>query len=161
MEWRPEAGEVKGAGDNSLNTSSRGNIRPLYDEPRRSVEREGEGFLASFKGKKESEFVTIFHSAHERKRRTETLLCFVQALVGSRVEIELRDDVVVRGLLSSVDVLMNCRLQAANWKKKGRKKELFDTLHIPGRQIVFIHIPDDVDVTKTIDAHISRVKKRR
>ena len=41
------------------------------------------------------------------------MLCFVQALVGVRTIVELRDDVAIKGVLVDVDDRMNCVLENA------------------------------------------------
>ena len=45
--------------------------------------------------------------SHER-----TLLCFVQALVGMRTIVELRDDVAIKGVLVDVPMVMNTMVPA-------------------------------------------------
>eukprot|EP00466_Bigelowiella_natans_P007756 jgi/Bigna1/131775/aug1.15_g6483 len=96
----------------------------------------------------------LLHFREQRQRQEKTLVCFVKALVGSRVDFELRGGAIVRGVLESVDAMMNCKLIKVRWKKKGQTAKYAEYSHIPGRQIVYIHIPDEIDVSKKLDSFV-------
>ena len=59
-------------------------------------------------------------------RQTErTLTCFLQALEGMRVVVELRQDTVIRGMLESADEEMNLVMtDATSTPLQGEKQEL-------------------------------------
>ncbi len=120
--------------------------------------------MKSFRSKRDNQLmVTLRHSKLRQKRLENTLVCFVQALVNSRVVIELRNDIVVKGRLRNVDDQMNCRVENGNWTKNYQDgfRHKFDYLHVPGRQIVYVHIPDKVDVSKTLDDHFVKKNQRK
>jgi small nuclear ribonucleoprotein (snRNP)-like protein len=78
-----------------------------------------------------------------------SLVVLLQALVGSRVTIETRGGTVVRGALESVDHAMNLTLSDVTVRACN-----FPALFLAGRQIVFVHLPDEVDVGREIDLHV-------
>ncbi len=59
-----------------------------------------------FRGKPDSAMTGLMHYKLRRKRTEGTLIAFIQAMVKRRVEIELRGDIIVKGLLVSVDAQM-------------------------------------------------------
>ena len=83
---------------------------------------------------------------HER-----TLLCFVQALVGMRTIVELRDDVAVKGVLVDVDDRMNCTLENAVRRTPEGTTVKLDRVYVNARQIRFVHVPKDVDPSELIE----------
>jgi small nuclear ribonucleoprotein (snRNP)-like protein len=78
-----------------------------------------------------------------------SLAILLQALVGSRVTIETRGGIVLYGLLDYVDRAMNTTLSDAS-----AGNNCFPMLFLTGRQIVFVHLPDDVDIGRVLDSHV-------
>ncbi|KAL4452464.1 hypothetical protein ABPG75_008126 [Micractinium tetrahymenae] len=94
--------------------------------------------------------------ARRRARRT-TLACFVQALEGRRVVVELRYDTIVRGELLGADDQLNLQLGGATYQPlQGEKREM-PYVYIKGRHVRFIHLPGSLDPAAAVEAHRKRV----
>lgn len=91
----------------------------------------------------------------ERKVRVpyaeKSLLCFVKALQGMKVVIELRDDVAMRGTLLEVDDRMNCVVgHAVRLTPEGRKQKL-EEVYVKSRIIRYVHFPPAVDPSVLVE----------
>ena len=93
--------------------------------------------------------------AEKRRRRVpsheRTLLCFVQALVGMRTIVELRDDVAIKGVLVDVDDRMNCMLEHAVRRTPEGSTIKLERVYVNARTIRFVHVPKDVDPSELIE----------
>ena len=101
-------------------------------------------------------------------RSRRTLAVVVNALVGCPVEVELKDDTVVSGVLEEVGIGMN--LVLANVEKRahpfsslagsGRSRspplQLLDFLYVQGRMIRYVHLPPRLNVHTTLRQHEKR-----
>lgn len=95
-------------------------------------------------------------AARRRARRT-TLACFVQALEGQRLVVELRCDTIVRGELLGADDQLNLQLGAATHQPlQGTKREM-PYVYIRGRHVRFIHLPGSLEPAAAVEAHRRRV----
>mmetsp|Transcript_12776 Transcript_12776/g.23213 ORF Transcript_12776/g.23213 Transcript_12776/m.23213 type:complete len:187 (-) Transcript_12776:40-600(-) len=153
----PSLDELRAAGDDAVKDRMASRTRAGAGTKTSKAKDKGpRPTPAKFRGGKNTTpgMVTLMHYKGRFRRRTDTLLCFVEAMVGKRVEMELRGDVLVKGRLESVDAVMNCRMQRVRWRKGKTTKQL-ENMYIPGRQITYINIPDEVDITKTLDRHFT------
>ncbi len=92
-----------------------------------------------------------------KKRRPASLACFVQALEGSRVVVELRHDAIVRGTLASADDYLNLQLEGATYRPlQGAPREM-PSLYVRGRYVRFLHLPANLDPVATVEQHRKRV----
>jgi small nuclear ribonucleoprotein (snRNP)-like protein len=83
--------------------------------------------------------------------RERSLLCFVQALQGMKVVIEMRNDVAVKGTLADVDDKMNLVIDnAVRLTPEGEKQKL-ETIYVRARVIRYVHFPPAVDPSKLIE----------
>ena len=97
-----------------------------------------------------------------RDRTPRSLACFVQALEGLHVLIELRYDVLIRGLLDQVDEHMNLSLcDVVVEKMSDGSKQQMPFMHVRGRVIRYIHVPSDVRPHTAIEDHRKRVNDVR
>lgn len=79
------------------------------------------------------------------------MLCFVQALQGMKVVIEMRNDVAVKGTLSDVDDRMNCVIDnAVRLTPEGVKQKL-EQIYVRARVIRYVHFPPAVDPSELIE----------
>lgn len=71
-----------------------------------------------------------------RVRKPErTLVCFLQALEGMRLVVELRQDTIVRGVLESADEEMNLVITSATYTPLQGEKQELDWLYVKGHHI--------------------------
>jgi len=90
-----------------------------------------------------------------------SLVCLLQALVGQRIRVELRNETDLRGKLESVSPDMTMRLFAlTELPPRGRKRRV-ESLTVPGKQIRYVHIPDSVDIGRTLDAYERKLVKAK
>lgn len=92
----------------------------------------------------------------------------IKALSGQRVCLELRNGSAVYGQIEQVDKSMNINLESAvvshnvaqsqtshQDMESDKRTVPFSQLYIPGRQIVFVHISDEVYLVATLDKEVS------
>ncbi|PXF49170.1 U7 snRNA-associated Sm-like protein LSm10 [Gracilariopsis chorda] len=94
-----------------------------------------------------------------------TLVFFIKALCGRNLRFELRNGVCVEGELESVDQNMNVTIAHALWNcgqlgsltkdRENVASVCFELLYVASRHITFIQIPDDVNVSETMDIYVS------
>ena len=92
-----------------------------------------------------------------RRGGRRSLACFIQALEGTKVVVELRCDTIVRGTLLGADEQLNLQLTGASYQPlQGRQRDM-GYLYIRGRQVRYIHLPGNLDPAATIEAQRRRV----
>ena len=92
-----------------------------------------------------------------RRHARRSLACFVSALEGSRVVVELRYDTVVRGRLVASDDHLNLQLEEASIQPlQGARREA-SYLYVKGRHVRFIHLPGNLEPAAAIEQHRKRV----
>lgn len=93
------------------------------------------------------------------KRKENSLLCFVQALVGVRVVVELRYDTIIRGMVESVDDNMNLTMTGVSMQQLQGSAQTLEFLYIKGRHIRFIHLPGSLDAARLVESHKARTRE--
>lgn len=84
-------------------------------------------------------------------RNERSLVCFVQALVGTTVVIECRDDVAIRGRLEHCDDDMHCTLvDAIRVTPEGEKTKL-ERVFVRARMIRYVHFAPSIDPSALIE----------
>ena len=90
-----------------------------------------------------------------RKQRVpfaeRTLLCFVQALVGTKVVVELRDDVAIRGVLADVDDRMNLTIENAQRRTPEGVLMKLERVYVSARTVRYVHVPPSVDPSDLVE----------
>eukprot|EP00884_Botryococcus_braunii_P001976 jgi/Botrbrau1/1177/Bobra.0162s0061.3 len=81
--------------------------------------------------------------------KNKTLSCFVGALQGVQVIVELRNDTIIRGLLESADDGLNLVLNGVTVQK------------LQGSTIRYIHVPKAVKVATVVEDQARRVAALR
>ncbi|XP_064119436.1 U7 snRNA-associated Sm-like protein LSm10 isoform X2 [Macrobrachium nipponense] len=100
--------------------------------------------------------------AREIQHQYNTLACLLMGLEGWKTTVELHNDAFVTGLIVEVDAKMNMEMQGARYTDGNGKSVLLDNFHVRGRKIRYVHIPDQVDVTKLISEKVTpRDSKRK
>lgn len=97
----------------------------------------------------------------ERTISENSLIILLQGLQGQVTTVDLRDESVARGRIDNVDAFMNIRLANVTYTDRwGRQAEL-DDLFVTGRNVRYVHIPDDVNITETIERQLQIIHRVR
>ncbi|KAJ8366449.1 hypothetical protein AAFF_G00355500 [Aldrovandia affinis] len=103
----------------------------------------------------------VTHSIRERTIAENSLVILLQGLQGQVTTVDLRDESTARGRVLNVDAFMNIRLEQVLYKdRRGQISRLAD-LFITGRNVRYVHIPDNVDIMDTIQAQLRIIGRVR
>uniref|UniRef100_A0A8D0C485 LSM10, U7 small nuclear RNA associated n=1 Tax=Salvator merianae TaxID=96440 RepID=A0A8D0C485_SALMN len=103
----------------------------------------------------------ISHSVKERTIAENSLVILLQGLHGRVTTVELRDESVAVGRVVNVDAFMNIRLAEATFTDRHGHSSCLNDLFLTGRNIRYVHIPDDVDIRATIQAQLQLIHRVR
>eukprot|EP00884_Botryococcus_braunii_P001965 jgi/Botrbrau1/1176/Bobra.0162s0061.2 len=93
--------------------------------------------------------------------KNKTLSCFVGALQGVQVIVELRNDTIIRGLLESADDGLNLVLNGVTVQKLQGRPTNQDFMFVKGSTIRYIHVPKAVKVATVVEDQARRVAALR
>lgn len=85
----------------------------------------------------------------------------MEALQGSRVVVELKRDMIVRGTLESVDDGMGLTLSQVAFEDLQKNVTRLDLMHVRGKSIRYVHLPSKTEPDHTILSHRRRIVKER
>lgn len=103
----------------------------------------------------------VVSSIRERTIAENSLVVLLQGLQGQVTTVELRDESSARGRVVNVDAFMNIRLEDVDYRdRRGRASRLQD-LFVTGRNIRYVHIPEHMDIMKTIQGQLARIHRVR
>ncbi|XP_050924156.1 U7 snRNA-associated Sm-like protein LSm10 [Lates calcarifer] len=89
------------------------------------------------------------------------MVVLLQGLQGEVTTVDLRNESTARGRVVNVDAFMNVRLEDVLYRDwRGQVTRLQD-LFITGRNIRYVHIPDHVDIMKTIQSQLAKIHRVR
>ncbi|CAL8365647.1 unnamed protein product [Arctogadus glacialis] len=101
------------------------------------------------------------NSMRERTIVENSLVVLLQGLHGQVTTVDLRDESTARGRVVNVDAYMNVRLADVLFRdRRGRVSRLED-LFITGRNVRYVHIPDNLDITDTIEKQLGKISRVR
>ncbi len=100
-------------------------------------------------------------TARQKQRFQNTLLCLLEGIVGEVTLIELRNESSVWGQIESVDDQMNVSVKNAVFTGVNGIHTKFTAFYVKGRMIRFVHIPESVDIMKTINSQLNVHKRVR
>lgn len=112
-------------------------------------------------------------TAHEKYLICNTLVGIMKECVGKRVQIDLRNEMHVYGQVVSVFGEMNvmlrdaCFISPSNALKlsMGETSEpsskLFNEITIRGRNIRFVHVPDEIDMISALQRQIFNLGRKK
>ncbi|XP_063634569.1 U7 snRNA-associated Sm-like protein LSm10 [Cydia splendana] len=86
-----------------------------------------------------------------------TLLCLVKALEGQNITVDLRHDSHVCGEVILVDGYMNISFGTAVFVDAKGNEFAYDNLFIQGRNIRYVHIPENMAARDTIKTELLKV----
>ncbi|KAK2154782.1 hypothetical protein LSH36_257g01006 [Paralvinella palmiformis] len=90
----------------------------------------------------------------ERAKSLNSLACFLQGLEGKVTTVELRNECSCIGRIDSVDSSMNTHLSDVTLITPFGNKHKFESFYVKGKNIRYVHVPDDVNVIRTILSQI-------
>ena len=82
---------------------------------------------------------------------TNSMICLLKAVEGMETTVELRDEKVVKGYIDKVDGFMNITMSDVTLKLLTGKERKFDSFFVNGRNIRYVHIPDEIDMRKSME----------
>ncbi|XP_065327900.1 U7 snRNA-associated Sm-like protein LSm10 [Pelmatolapia mariae] len=105
--------------------------------------------------------VEVVNSIRERTITENSMVILLQGLQGEVTTVDLRNESTARGLVVNVDAFMNIRLEDVLYRdRRGQLTQLQD-LFITGRNIRYVHIPDHMDIMKTIESQLAKIHRVR
>uniref|UniRef100_A0A8C5LT66 LSM10, U7 small nuclear RNA associated n=1 Tax=Leptobrachium leishanense TaxID=445787 RepID=A0A8C5LT66_9ANUR len=103
----------------------------------------------------------IVHSVKERTIAENSLVILLQGLHGKVTTVDLRDESSAMGTITNVDAFMNIRLEKVTYKDRQGKAAVLDDLFITGRNVRYVHIPEEVDIIQTIQGELQKIQRIR
>ncbi|XP_077929528.1 U7 snRNA-associated Sm-like protein LSm10 isoform X2 [Halichoerus grypus] len=105
--------------------------------------------------------MAVSHSVKERTISENSLIILLQGLQGQVTTVDLRDESVARGRIDNVDAFMNIRLANVTYTDRWGHQVELDDLFVTGRNVRYVHIPDDVNITATIEQQLQVIHRVR
>lgn len=103
----------------------------------------------------------VVSSIRERTIAENSLVVLLQGVQGQVTTVELRDESSARGRVVNVDAFMNIRLEDVDYRdRRGRPSRLQD-LFVTGRNVRYVHIPEHMDIMKTIQGQLAKIHRVR
>lgn len=90
-----------------------------------------------------------------------SLVVLLQGLHGEVTTVDLRNECTARGRLVNVDAFMNMRMEAVLYRDRRGQLANMQELFVTGRNVRYVHIPDHVDIMKTIQMQLARIHRVR
>uniref|UniRef100_UPI00358F627C U7 snRNA-associated Sm-like protein LSm10 isoform X2 n=1 Tax=Myxine glutinosa TaxID=7769 RepID=UPI00358F627C len=75
--------------------------------------------------------------------------------------VELRNESSVVGCVQNVDAFMNVRLNDAVFTDQCGRQEHVDQFFVAGRSVRYVHIPDDVNISRAIASQLEALRQFR
>ena len=93
----------------------------------------------------------------ERYFITNSMICLLKAVEGFETTVEMRNEKVVEGHIDKVDGYMNISMSDVTLKLllTGEEKK-FDSFFVNGKSIRYVHIPDEINMRKSMDKVLKR-----
>lgn len=103
----------------------------------------------------------VISSIRERTIAENSMVVLLQGLQGEVTTVDLKNESTARGRVVNVDAFMNVRLEDVLYRdRRGRLTQLQD-LFVTGRNVRYVHIPDHVDIMKTIQSQLAKIHRVR
>uniref|UniRef100_A0A131X8Y5 Putative small nuclear ribonucleoprotein smd1 n=1 Tax=Hyalomma excavatum TaxID=257692 RepID=A0A131X8Y5_9ACAR len=91
----------------------------------------------------------------ERALISKSLVLMLQSLRGRQTTIELRNELSIYGTVENVDAFMNVDLSDATVVGPNGE-ETYASFFVQGRQVRYVHIPDDIDMVASLQLQSTR-----
>ena len=100
-------------------------------------------------------------STRSQHRGDKSLSCLLQALEGTRVVVELRNDTIIRGTLESADQHMSMVLLEASVEPLQQPKKFAEFLFLKGKHIRYVHMASSLDPSTIVEQTRSRIRQAK
>ncbi|XP_057858527.2 uncharacterized protein LOC131067514 isoform X2 [Cryptomeria japonica] len=88
------------------------------------------------------------------RRSERSLVCAIQALVGTHILVELRNDTCVRGLLDDCDDAINVIIKDSLVEDVQGVEKKLPLIFIRGSHIRFVHIPLNISISQAVEDRV-------
>ncbi|XP_005997298.1 U7 snRNA-associated Sm-like protein LSm10 [Latimeria chalumnae] len=105
--------------------------------------------------------MAIVHSVRERTISENSLIILLQGLHGRVSTVDLKDESGVRGRIINVDAFMNIRLSEVTYTDRNGQSHQLEDFFVTGRNVRYVHIPQDVNIIETIEAQLQKIHRVR
>ncbi|XP_055512071.1 U7 snRNA-associated Sm-like protein LSm10 [Leucoraja erinacea] len=105
--------------------------------------------------------MSVSHSIKERTISENSLIILLQGIHGHVTTVELRDESSVRGRIINVDAFMNVRLSEVLYTDRAGKALQLDDFFVTGRNVRYVHIPDEISIIDTIHSQLQKIHRVR
>lgn len=95
----------------------------------------------------------------ERSCFERSITCLMKELEGHYTTVELRNETEVTGKTENVDGFMNIVLSDVTYTKPNTDPLHFPLIHIHGRQIRYVHIPDQINMRRGIVNQLDKFRQ--
>ena len=83
-------------------------------------------------------------------------------MVGRQTRVDVRDDTHLVGVIQSVDSYMNIEIKDCQLLSEDNQPlQQFDYFFLKGSRVRYVHIPDDMDIIKSIEGQLAVIQSRR
>ncbi|XP_056413119.1 U7 snRNA-associated Sm-like protein LSm10 isoform X2 [Hyla sarda] len=103
----------------------------------------------------------VSHSVKERTIAENSLVILLQGLHGLVTTVDLRNESSATGIILNVDAFMNIRLKKVIYTDRHGQKAKLDDLFVTGRNVRYVHIPEEVDIIHTIEEQLKKIQSVR
>jgi len=100
-------------------------------------------------------------SGVERAKSERTLICLLRACQGYKTLVELRNEDTCLGIIENCDGFMNLIIRNAVMTTLLGNQQTFEEVHILGKNIRYVHIPDELDILASIESELEKLNKSR
>ena len=101
-----------------------------------------------------------FETARDKALMINSLVCLLKAMEGWQTTIEFRNENSVRGTVVRVDAHMNADMEDCTFTTLDGTSTHFEQFFVQGKNIRFVHIPDEMNIMQAIFGQIGKFKKR-
>ena len=92
----------------------------------------------------------------ERASFEKSLCCLLKELGGIYTTIELKNEIQIKGKVDHIDGFMNVSMSDVFYEKPYSARLHFTNIKIHGKQIRFVHIPDQINIQKAITNQLDK-----
>ncbi|TMS18624.1 U7 snRNA-associated Sm-like protein LSm10 [Larimichthys crocea] len=103
----------------------------------------------------------VINSIRERTIAENSMVVLLQGLQGEVTTVDLKNESTAQGRVVNVDAFMNVRLEDVLYQDRRGQLTRLQDLFVTGRNIRYVHIPDHVDIMKTIQSQLAKIHRVR
>lgn len=103
----------------------------------------------------------VINSIRERTIAENSMVVLLQGLQGEVTTVDLKNESTARGRVVNVDAFMNIRLEDVLYRDRRGQLTSLQDMFITGRNVRYVHIPDNIDIMKTIQTQLAKIHRVR